>query len=243
MSELHPIDLIPAYALDILDGEEAREVVDHLAACPACRQELAAYRQVMEQLPQAVPQVTPPARLKSALMEQITAPPQPQPPAPVRPVNPTRARGWWAGLFAARPAWAWAGLVVIFALLLSNLALWQQVRNLQGQRAEFRLVRLEATQAAPGASGVLMLSPGGEFGALIVDGLPDLPAGKQYQLWLIRSGQRTSGGVFSVLDNGYGVMQVSSPEPLSIYQSFGITIEPTGGSPGPTGERVLGGSL
>ena len=56
-------------------------------------------------------------------------------------------------------------------------------------------------------------------------------------------GQRTSGGVFSVYDEGYGVLKIDAPEPLISYQNVGITIEPAGGSPGPTGERVLGGDL
>ncbi|RJQ80137.1 MAG: anti-sigma factor [Desulfobacteraceae bacterium] len=32
-----------------------------------------------------------------------------------------------------------------------------------------------------------------------------------------------------------------SPRPLNSYRTFGITIEPRGGSPGPTGSKVLGG--
>ena len=34
-----------------------------------------------------------------------------------------------------------------------------------------------------------------------------------------------------------------SPSQRVINQSVGITIEPTGGSPGPTGAKVLGGDL
>jgi anti-sigma-K factor RskA len=62
-------------------------------------------------------------------------------------------------------------------------------------------------------------------------------------LWLIQDGQRTSGGVFSVSDEGYGSLWISSPEPLATYSAFGITIEPAGGSPGPTGDKVLGSPL
>ena len=64
---------------------------------------------------------------------------------------------------------------------------------------------------------------------------------QQYQLWLIRDGERTSGGVFSVSQSGYTAMQVYSREPLASFDAFGITIEPYGGSPGPTGDKVLGG--
>jgi anti-sigma-K factor RskA len=61
--------------------------------------------------------------------------------------------------------------------------------------------------------------------------------------WLIENGQRTSGGVFSVSQEGYGSLRVSSPQPLSNYSAFGITVEPVGGSPGPTGNKVLGSPL
>ena len=60
---------------------------------------------------------------------------------------------------------------------------------------------------------------------------------------LVKDGKRSSGGVFSVQDNGYGVLKIDSPLPLIEYQTFGVTIEPFGGSPGPTGKKVLGGSL
>jgi hypothetical protein len=63
-----------------------------------------------------------------------------------------------------------------------------------------------------------------------------------FGLALNSDGLRTSGGVFAVNPEGYGALWISSPEPLSSYPAFGITIEPVGGSPGPTGEKVLGGN-
>jgi anti-sigma-K factor RskA len=49
--------------------------------------------------------------------------------------------------------------------------------------------------------------------------------------------------VFSVDSKGYASIWVYSQAPLIQYQQFGITIEPTGGSLGPTGAKVLGGKL
>jgi anti-sigma-K factor RskA len=77
----------------------------------------------------------------------------------------------------------------------------------------------------------------------VVDSLPVLDVTHQYQLWLIKDGKRTSGGVFSVSQAGYGALAISSPQPLKEFAAFGITIEPAGGSPGPTGDKVMGGSL
>jgi anti-sigma-K factor RskA len=106
-----------------------------------------------------------------------------------------------------------------------------------------RVVALAGTEAAPAATGTIVISGDGEYGTLVVDGLPPLDAARQYQLWLIEDGQRTSGGVFSVSSEGYGAMEIASPEPLSRYSAFGITVEPAGGSPGPTGDKVLGSAL
>ena len=83
----------------------------------------------------------------------------------------------------------------------------------------------------------------GRYGLLVVNKLTTLPDSQQYQLWLVKDGLRTDGGVFSVGKHGYFVMEIDSPERLTDYDSFGITIEPAGGSPGPTGERVLDGSF
>jgi len=71
-------------------------------------------------------------------------------------------------------------------------------------------VVLQGTSFSPGASGMLVISRDGEHGTLVVDGLPPLDESHQYQLWLIRNGERLSGGVFSVDARGYGSLWVSS---------------------------------
>ncbi len=47
-TEDHVSELLPAYALDILDGEELRSVGEHIAACAACRAELQLFEEVLE---------------------------------------------------------------------------------------------------------------------------------------------------------------------------------------------------
>ena len=80
-------------------------------------------------------------------------------------------------------------------------------------------------------------------GVLAVTGLRRLDSGHQYQLWLVRDGQRRSGGVFSPDADGYGSMLLTVPEDFKDFHSFGVTVEPRGGSDSPTGARVLSGSL
>jgi anti-sigma-K factor RskA len=238
----HVIELLPAYALDCLDEEDMLLVTEHLAVCPTCRAELASYQGVADQLAMAVPCNEPPAGLKRRLMAHV------QPPRPQTIPQPRPA--WWQQLGGAlrvlqHPAWGVASLALILALVASNVLLWQQVNrpgiapNGQGMRT----LALVSTASAPGASGIVVISTDSEYGTLVVDNLPALDKAQQYQLWLIKDETRTSGAVFSVGRDGYGSVPILAPEPLTYYSSFGITVEPTGGSPHPTGAKVLGGTF
>jgi len=91
--------------------------------------------------------------------------------------------------------------------------------------------------------GTLIMNQDGEYGTLVVDKLSALDDNQKYQVWLIRDGQRTSGGLFSVNTQGYASLEIVVPRPLLDYQAIGITIEPAVGSPGPTGTKVMGGDL
>jgi anti-sigma-K factor RskA len=240
-TNIHVFDLLPAYTLDCLDEEELVRVSEHLAVCAECRAELRSYQAVTDQLALAVPHAVPPTRLKRRLMDRI------QPSHPTRDSQP--GSSWWQRwtqfMQRTTPIWGLASLFLILVLVVGNLLLWQQMRQTETtpQVQAMRAVTLAGTQVAPGATGLVILSLDGRHGTLVVDGLPTLDPERQYQLWLIRDGQRTSGAVFSVSSDGYGSVWVSSPLPLSSYSAFGITIEPAGGSPGPTGDKVLGGTL
>jgi anti-sigma-K factor RskA len=238
-SELHVVELLPAYALGSLEEEESVRISEHVAHCPSCKAELQPYLDVAGQLVWAAPEVAPPTRVKRQLMRRIDR-------QQVVPES-TRGHGWWqqwAGLFRrSAPAWGLASLILIVGLTASTIWLWQRVYGAGGRARHMQVVALVSADAAPGATGKLVISMDGEYGTLVVDGLSLLDAGHQYQLWLIRGGQRTSGGVFSVSPSGYGVLEISAPGPLTSYPSFDITVEPAGGSSRPTGGRVLTGRL
>jgi anti-sigma factor RsiW len=244
--------LIPAYALNSLDAEDIALVSRHLPGCEACQAELAAYTAVVDVLPLAAPDSQPSPALKGRLMAQIQAAPEAKAAAPEEaPVVPARAPetgpGWiqqigeaFRNLFTG-PRWRPAVALIVLVLAVGNIIQWQQANAPDPN--SWRRVRLASTEAAPDASGIIYISADGRSGTVIVDGLPQLSQDQQYQLWLILDGQRTSGAVFSVDDDGYRGIQIESPMPLQDYGAFGITIEPAGGSPSPTGERVLGYNL
>jgi anti-sigma-K factor RskA len=239
-NELYVNDQLPAYALGSLDDGEAAQLAQHLVGCPACFDALAGYEMVVAKLVLAVPDASPPVRLKARVMRSIEA-------QSAGPVGEPR-RSWWQQLASsfprARSLWAVASLVLVVLLIGSNLWWWQRTNQDQPlvTSGGMQVIAMAGTEAAPSATGTLVIGSDGEYGTLVVDGLPALDLDHQYQLWLIRDGQRTSGGVFSVNPEGYGALLISSPQPLSSYPAFGITVEPEGGSSGPTGTKVMGTS-
>ncbi|RME83204.1 MAG: hypothetical protein D6775_08765 [Caldilineae bacterium] len=237
---MHVQDLLPAYALGILDAEETARVAEHLASCATCRAELASYEEVVDTLPLAAREVAPPPHLKQRIMQAAMAGQ-----AVTSPQQTPSLGQWLRDLFAWRvPAWGVAMVAVILLLAGGNLALWQQLRQARTTvSTPMRIVALSGTETAPAATGLLIFDQEGFVGTLVVDGMPPLDHEHQYQLWLIENGRRDNGGVFSVEADGYGWLQIRGEKPLSSYQAFGITVEPAGGSPGPTGPKMLGGEL
>ena len=239
----HVTDQIPAYALDCLDEEEAFQVETHLTVCAVCRAELAAYKATADQLGCVAPQVEPPSRLKASILRRVAEPQAGRAAAPRQKIG---APEFWVRLYRwtmnTGPIWVGGSVLLLIALTASNVVLYQQIQS-QKQSSEFHLVALKGTTNAPNASGIMVISQEGLAGTVIVDGLPPLKMAQQYQLWLMKDGKRVSGGLFYVGQNGYGILAVQSPGSLLNFSSFGITIEPVGGSPGPTGEKVLGGNL
>jgi anti-sigma-K factor RskA len=233
------VELIPAYALGALDPEEAGAVRQHLATCSGCQDELAVYAAVADSLVLAAPDASPSPSLKDRLMAEVQA--RPTPDAAARVPRASLGQPIWALLqgLAAWPRWRPVAAIVILALVASNLLLWRQANPPPDQSSSWRRIPLTGTEEAPEATGVIYISEDGQKGTLIVDRLPQLGADQQYQLWLILDGQRASGGVFSVPGDGYLSLRIKSDRPLRDFVAFGITIEPAGGSPGPTGARVL----
>jgi anti-sigma-K factor RskA len=228
----HVSDFLPEYSLGTLNDDETLRVVEHLQECEACRTELEMYQPVLAGLGHAAPAAEPPADLRSKILAKAAADVESKK-RPAREQKPVLGN-----LFN----WKWVGVLAMLLLVGSNLLLWKQYTRLQERTGTgtFQTVALAGTENSPNSSGTIVISHDGKYGTLVVDELTPLDEAHQYQLWLIRDGQRISGGVFSVSKSGYGTIEIWSKEPLTNYQAFGITIEPVGGSPGPTGDKVMG---
>jgi anti-sigma-K factor RskA len=243
----HIQELLPAYALGALSVEEQVLVDAHLARCPDCRAELGTYQPAVSSLAFAAEVREPSPELRDRVLAQVAG----------TPVDFTAARGRreHQGRLIPFPRWALAAAAVFVGLVVWNVVLQMQIiqqRDSLARQAEVvTLVALaeepgailQGTETAPLARGRLIPDRDGHGAALVVQGMPAPPPGRVYQLWLIRpDGERDSGGVFTV-DDGHGVMYVHAPTSVSEYVAVGVTDEPPGGSPGPTGTKVLGGKL
>ena len=235
MSDTHPIqELLPGYALGILDQQERTQVREHVAACAACRAELASLREVTGTLAASVAPLDPPASLEGRILRAVAASPR---------TRQLRRHGrrteWWQGLTAIAAA-------VVVVLAAGNLLQWTGVIPPAARVASSHKLAtavLLGSGDARDAYGTIVLDPRDNEGVLAVTGLPKLDARHQYQLWLIRDGERRSAGVFSPDAEGYGSMLIAVPSDFRDFRSFGVSIEPWGGSPAPTGTRVLAGKL
>jgi len=230
-------ELIPAYALGATEPDESAQVEAHLRTCARCRALLADYQLLSDQLLYTVPYTPAPRHLQADLRRRLATP------ASTRP----RLRLPWLRV----PAFALVLAAVL--LLISNAYWWSRVTQLENQLtlqataipliATGQRARLVGDAPAPQAWGELHFQPQAQVALLQVHQLPPLPPGKVYQLWLIQNGQRDSGGLFRVDERGEGILLVTSPKPLREYDAVGVTVEPEGGSPGPTSPRVIGGNL
>ena len=103
--------------------------------------------------------------------------------------------------------------------------------------------RLSATDLSSKARGMIVISATGSQALLSAIDLPTLPAGKAYQVWLVRFGQVHDGGMLKVDSMGYGQTNIELSAPVREFDAIIITVERAEGSPGPTGESVLKGDL
>jgi hypothetical protein len=105
-----------------------------------------------------------------------------------------------------------------------------------------RTVQLTATNEAPGASGAFYFRDDRQ-GLLVLRGLQPLAAQRTYQLWLIPADETpVPAGLVEVQGEGLTWLSVPITPGAQDFAAVGVSIEPAGGSPAPTGPIVLLGT-
>lgn len=240
------------YALSALDGEELTVFEAHLASgCALCEDRLREVRESLTQIPQSLIPLAPPPAVRSKLLQKIAS--EAIVPAQRRP----QLRWLWWGIGAG--ALAAVGLLISLSWNLSTAQ--QELQRLQGQMAALqvevakqqelvdflsnpkaRFIQLAGLGPSPGATGRLLWDPVSRKGLLLTAGLPELPAGQEYELWAITGDEPVPAGVFKVGGAGRALFRLPPLPEAKTFDKFAVTLEPAGGVSKPTGPmHLLGG--
>jgi anti-sigma-K factor RskA len=248
-------ELLGAYALDAVDGDEHAEIEDHVATCPRCQAELDGLREVTGAMGNSVEAV--PDGLWSGIVSRLpprrNEEPPPMPQLVLEPRQPTeqpRRQGSQRIAMATLSAIAVAASAVAIVLGVDLVRAQNQVSNLQAtmnahppqsvadalKTPGHRLVNLETAFHMQVAQFVLV--PDGR-GFLVDSRLPTLPGDHTYQLWAIVGRSPISLGLLG-----------QAPGPASFTMSgaefasqLAITEEPVGGSVVPTQPIIATGAV
>ncbi len=94
-----------------------------------------------------------------------------------------------------------------------------------------------------GIEARLFTDPNSERAYVVIDGLPEAPQGRDYQIWLSPDGKNLQPVSVGVFRDNSGRWLLEADKPLSSYQWIGVTEEPDGGSPAPTSKPLMGGEF
>lgn len=235
-------DQLPAYALGALSEEERAEVEAFLASSEEARAELRTYEAMLAGMATFVPARRAPPHLTEDFRKRLaaTATPASVPPATIQPRIQSR-RQWnrRASLLGLAALIVVAvGVFLIYRYMVPDPET-QKIQNILNNPSAIH-VALNAQQGATGNVSFVAL-PGSKEGVLVAE-LPQLPDEKQYQLWLLKDKNPDSAGVFSTAQPVRQVL-VNLPDSPANYQAVAITVEPRGGSPGPTTAPIFVGTL
>ena len=259
-------ELASLQALGVLSVEERAQLVQAAQQDAELRAEIRGFETTATALAAAVPQVDPPAGLRSRILSSVGGRVVPMERRPVvERRRPSALPAWLAAaaaLFAAMGLGLWAlqlrgALVEMGARVDAAEREVTSIRRTLGQERErvrvlqtnaevlfapdMVRVDLAGQPAAPQAAARAFWSRrrGMTFAA---NALPPLPATKSYQVWVLISGQPPiSAGLIAPDPQGSALAHFVTPPDVPTPVAVAVTLEPAGGVPQPTGDKVLVG--
>ena len=224
-------ELIAGYALDALDDADRARAKELLASSEEAREELRSLTEVASAMATAAVGPAPTPGLRGRILDAARAEPQ-----SVVSLEERRHSRLVPVLGVA------AGVAACAALALG---LWGASVSSDLDEARATLARVRAAAAAlaqpaseaslHGARGRLVVGRDGTA-VLVVSGVPPLPAGKTYQVWVIDGGRPVSGGLFAPAAGTQAIPVAGSVRNGSVVA---VTVEDDGGAQAPTGEPVI----
>jgi len=235
-------ELLPLFALGVLDAEEAAAVSAHLPVCPACSAQLTHFEAVTGLLGTAIEPIEPPAQLRVSLLDRAAALPQdtslpeatpaPVPPPAVVSLSERRRSS------SLRNALLAAAAALIIGL--GGLGYW--INDLIDQRDDARatadtlaaFVALDSTampmEQMPASqygeswgSGRMMKDDQGRM-IVVVEGCPPTTDDRTYKVWVGEGDNRVLLGDMIIAEDGSGWMPVSMPSEMPTPQVLGVSV-------------------
>ena len=239
--DLH--SLSGAYALDALEGGTERDrFTRHMSRCQTCASEVAGFREVATALAFAATAEAPPElrdRVLAAAARTRQLPPEVS--THVRPRR-TRARvpwvPWLSGVVAA------ASIVVAVLFGFAQAHTQQELNQAQAENQAISLllsspqVTLLSHSTTKGGVATVVLAAARHQLVVVTSGLPALPAGKVYQLWLISKAKTVSAGLLPPATSSGRTPAVLASGVVK-GDTLGLTVEPAPGSIQPTTTPIL----
>lgn len=218
------------YVLDALPEDERARFEAHLAECTFCSTEVAELRTAAVKLATQVSTPPPPA-LKANVMSAIENVRQLPPLVDSRPITPAVPRR-----FGRRSVFALAAAALAVALS-GGIAIDQYHDRTTTERAGEQVAAVLAQPDARtvhgtvqgGGQATVVVSTKADKSVVVLRDLPKLPANRTWQLWMIDP-SKTAHSIGLAAGDITQVVNGSSTG----MTTFGLTIEPTGGSKTPT---------
>ena len=224
-------ELIAGYALDALDEADRARAKELLATSEEAREELRSLTDVAAAMATATAGPAPRPELRGRILESARAEPQ-----NVVSLDERRRSRLVPvlGVAAALAACAALAAGLWGASVSSDL---DEARSaLARERAAAAVLAHPASESSlTGAAGRLVVGADGDA-VLVVSGVPPVPAGKTYQVWVIDEGHPVSGGLFAPADGTLAVPVDGKVGPGSVVA---VTVEDDGGASAPTGKPVI----
>ncbi len=251
-------ELVAAYALDAVGGDERRDGASPLERCPRCRSELDVYRDVAAALGNSV------APLPEGVWLSIAGRLRPRATMPsrrrCRGSSPSSAGATSAVAHRRGRRWSTRRRVRLGRCVVGAAAAAAAILGLGLIRSNDEVSRLQAAPASQPSSVVAALEAPGHKVVDLGDGgstngrvvlvlangrgylVSSAPPGagrtlRTYQLWGVVNGQPISLGLLGEAPSN-SVFTVAGPEAPSQLR---ITVEPSGGSVVPSGSLVASG--
>ena len=253
--QVHPDDVLEAYALDALEDLEALQIESHLEGCGRCRLELAGLHNALSFLGQSVAQRQPSPALLLRLRRALGPP-----------ITPSRTR-------EVRPVWRWfktpavrflvpsaaAVVVALFSLaVVMNVSLSNRTGELERENStltaqiavstehdsnmtetvqqlrvasqwlanpENLSMNLTPPDGAGSSSGVLVVDRDGSKAMLLLAGMEGSQQPAAYEVWLMRGDDKVRAGTLQVDAEGWGAVTIEPADSVYSFDRVGLTEE------------------